>query len=83
MYTYFDRMIMEIWNDDMVLGINGDKMRSGKFIRFASSRPETLHQFAIWLKDQDAWSFVVHYDDMSWAIDSNAFGTWKLQMRRT
>ncbi len=64
---------MEVWDDDMVLGINGDEMRSCQFVMFASPRPEFLYNFPIGLKDYDTRGSIIHNHQMTWTIDRYPF----------
>ena len=50
-YLYW--VVVEVWNDDMVLWIDGHEMGSGKFVWFATPGSKLLYEFPIWLKDED------------------------------
>ena len=75
LYLYW--VVVEVWNDDMVLRINGHEMRSGKFVWFTSPGSKLLYEFPIWLKDENARGPIIDHHQMTRTVHCNALWTWK------
>ena len=74
-YLYW--VVVEVWNDDMVLWIDGHEMGSGKFVWFATPGSKLLYEFPIWLKDENARGPIIDHHQMTRTVHCNALWTWK------
>ncbi len=73
MIAHLDGMVVKVRDDNLVFGVDGDKMRTCQAIPLASPRAEFLHQFSVGLKDKHAAGFVVHHDQMSGSVNRYTF----------
>ena len=78
-YLYW--VIVKIWDDDMFLRVNGDKMGPSKFSRIGSSGTKFLYQFSVRLKDQNTGGTIIYHHQMAGTVYCNAFGAWKSKKR--
>ena len=71
-------MVVEIRDDDVIIWVDGNEMWPREFARIAATGAEFLHKFPIGLKDEDAWSSIIHHHQMAGSIHSDTLWACKL-----
>ena len=76
--THLDAVVVEIRDDDVSLGVDGDVVRPGQVVRLAAARAELGEEFAVELKDVDARGLVVHHDQVARRVHRDPLRTQQL-----
>ena len=67
--THLNAVVVEIRDDDVAQGVDGDVVRPGQVVRLAAARAELREEFPVELKDVDARGLVVHHDQVPRGVD--------------
>lgn len=71
-------MIVEVGDEDVVDGVDGAEVRSGKMSLVATTRSELVEQFTIGLVDENAARLVVNYYDVTLLVNTDPLRTEQL-----